>query len=302
MRTLTVARKDFKDARRTKTLWLVVGLLTFLGALMAYVFPNNNSSISATEAFQQALLGITVVVSIILPIVVLIATYLAIAGERESGSIKFMLSLPNSRFSVFAGKVLSRSGIVLGAVTLMLLIVAGILTVTLGAFPVAFVAGTTAIVGLYSLSFVSVAIAMSSSLATRSRAIAGAVGSYFVLVVFYVFPIASVTDVVRWLHHDLLGMATNQDLYDFVEFTSPFMAFRKSLNLVLPSDLENGFTRPFRATRVEEVSGVSSYQEALQAVDLPVYLTDGFALVIFAFWITVPLAIGYWRFERAELG
>ena len=35
--------------------------------------------------------------------------------------------------------------------------------------------------------------------------------------------------------------------------------------------------------------------------ELPVYLTDEFSLVILAFWLVVPLSLGYWRFNGADL-
>jgi ABC-2 type transport system permease protein len=300
MSAISVAKKDFTDTRRTKTLWIVVGLMTALGGLMAYVFGGSLEGADA-ETFKQLYQAVAIVTAIIIPIVAMIATYLAIAGERDSGSIKFMLSLPNSRLDMFVGKFLSRAAAVTATVLLMFTVVTGLLAVRIGALPLGFALGVIGILVLYSLTFVSVAIAMSSMVASRSRAIAGAVGAYFVMVILYVFPMVSITDVVRWAHHDLLGLAENPDLYDLVLHTSPFFALQKALNLVLPTDMA---FLPFRGDRVSEsaVRNADSYREAAVAVDLPLYLTDEFSLVILAFWIVVPLALGYWRFERADLG
>ena len=303
MSTLAVAKKDFKDTRRTRTLWLVVLLLTVLGALMAYVFSGPTTS-DATMAYETQFLGIARIFSIIIPIVALISTYLAIAGERDSGSIKFMLSLPNTRLNVFAGKLLSRGLTVTAAIVLTFGVVAAILAVRTGAFPVAYTLGTIGVMALYSFTFVALAIAMSSAVTSRSRAIAGAVGSYFLLVVFYIFPFGSVTDVVGWINESLLGQAPNPDLYDFAMHTSPFIAFQKLLNFVAPLQLQ---FREFAASRADrrELANAQTPEETeaiLNAVDMPIYLTDEFSFVVMGFWILVPLAIGYWRFERADLG
>ncbi|MDZ7850465.1 MAG: ABC transporter permease subunit [Halodesulfurarchaeum sp.] len=50
--------------------------------------------------------------AMLVPIMALIAGYLAIAGERESGSLKILLGLPPSRGEVLAGKFLGRAAVV----------------------------------------------------------------------------------------------------------------------------------------------------------------------------------------------
>ena len=308
MKALTVAKKDFKDTRRTKTTWITGFLLLFLGSMMAYVFDGDMYLIGVRQ-FEQAFLDIVQIMAILIPIVAIVATYLAIAGERERGSIAFLLSLPNTRRHVFIGKLVSRSLTVGLSVLLTFLVAAAILGARkdllpfgVSDFPTGYVLGTTALVVVYALTFVAVSLALSAAVATRSRAIAGAIGTYFALIVFYVFPLASVTDIVRWFHHDLLGMSANQDLYQFVEYTSPLIALRKGLNLVVPSRLES---HPFKSERVGHetlrMAGTEQRQALLEGVDLPMYLQDEFALVVFAFWLGVPLAVGYWRFEQAEL-
>lgn len=306
MSLLTVARKDFKDTRRTRTLWLVVGLLAVLGALMGYVFGDVSPAIGGENWYKQTFVGIVRVTSIILPIVALIATYLAIAGERDSGSIKFMLSLPNTRFEVFAGKLLSRGLTVALAVAITFGVAGSLLAIRAGEVDIVFLVASTGVMALYALTFVSIAIAMSAAVASRSRAIAGAVASYFVLVVFYIFPIASITDVVSWINEALLGQGTNWDLYNFAEYTSPFIAFQKTLNFVLPEQLQSQpliQSRLFALRGSDDASREAIRQAAqLTESDLPVYLQNEFSLIVLGFWIVAPLALGYWRFQRADLG
>jgi len=302
MSALAVAKKDFKDVRRAKTLWLVIGLLGLIAGLLAYVFEGNTTTPDqeVVENLFQAIGGLN---AILLPIVVLIATYLAIAGEREQGSIKFLLGLPNSRRDIVFGKLLSRLGMVSVAVSVMFLVALVIALVKFAVFPAGVFFGVFAMTLLYGAVFVSVAIAMSSLTASRSRAVAGAVGTYFLSILVYFLPAINVREIVRFLYEDVLGQSMNLDLYQFVQYTSPFFAFQKALNLVVPERMENSIFKNERASEVSSPSrDASEFEAAVEAVELPFYLTDEFSLVILAAWMVIPLAIGYWRFERADIG
>jgi len=305
MSTLAVAKKDFKDVRRAKTLWLVIGLLGLISGLLAYVF-NGPTGTPDSEVVQDLFYSVAGINAILLPIVVLVATYLAIAGERESGSIKFLLGLPNSRRDVVLGKLLSRFGMVTVAVAVMFVVALIIALVRFAVFPIGVFVGVFAMTVLYGGVFVGVAVAVSALTSSRSRAVAGAVGTYFVSILVFFLPGINVRAIVRFLHEDILGLGTNLDLYQFVQYASPFFAFQKALNLVVPERMQTEF---FKSERVNGAAqggqGPNSreaYEAAVEAVDLPFYLSAEFGLVILAAWLVVPLALGYWRFERADLG
>ncbi len=136
---------------------------------------------------------------------------------------------------------------------------------------------------LYAAVFVAIAVALSASVAERSRAIAASVGAYFLLVVLYVIPGVSVAGIVRFLHRTMLGFERNVDLYDAVAYTSPFTAYRKAINLVVPATAERPVFR------------------RMEGETLPAYLGDELSLLVFAVWLVGPLAVGYCRFEGAEL-
>lgn len=306
MSTLAVARKDFKDVRRAKTLWLVIGLLGLIAGLLAYVF-DGGSTTPDQELVENLFRSIAGINAILLPIVVLIATYLAIAGERESGSIKFLLGLPNSRRDVVLGKLLSRLTMVGVAVAVMFVVGLLVALVRFAVFPAGVFFGLFAMTLLYGAVFVGVAIAMSSITASRSRAVAGAVGTYFGSILVFFLPGINVRAIVRFINEDLLGLGTNLDLYQFVQYVSPFFAFQKATNLVVPERMETSF---FKGERAREAGagpgsgngGREGFEAAIESVDLPFYLTDEFGLVILLAWMVIPLALGYWRFERADIG
>jgi ABC-2 type transport system permease protein len=288
---LSVARKDFRGARRSRLLWAAAVVLGLIAAFAAYVSGTSGQSADLVRRLFRLL---TLVLAVLLPVVALVASYLAIAGEREGGGIKFMLSLPNTRRDVFVGKLASRLGIVAGGVAFMYVAAASVALTRHGAFPAGVVFGTLVLSLVYGGTFVSIAVSLSAAAASRSRAIAGAFGSYFVLVILYIFPVVQISTMVRWIHTTLLGADPNPDLYNAVRYTSPFLAYRKSINLVMPADLRQTV---FRSSLPADTSLDTGQVNAA----LPVYLSDEFSLVVFAFWVVVPLTAGYLVFERSDL-
>lgn len=283
MSILAVARKDFKSVRRSRGLWVVVTVSAVLFGLISYVY--SGFQLTATETVQQLFGILGILLAIGLPIVAMVTSYMAIAGEREGGGVKFLLSFPNTRRDVYLGKLGSRIAI-LSIGTLFVFAAATSAAVAKnGVLPLQVVLGTFVLSLLYGWVFVGIAVSFSAVVTARSRAIAASVGAYFVLVIAYVVPLVRIATIVRWLHTTILGFDPNPNLYSAVTYTSPFIAFRKATNLVMPAQFDQQIFR----------------RSAQAGTDLPVYLTDEFSLVVFAAWLVVPLALGLWRFQRSDL-
>ena len=282
MTALDVAWKDFLGASRSRSLWTVATLLGLLTALIAYGY--QGYQLTPEETVLQLFVTLGTVFGLLLPIVALVASYMSIAGERESGGVKFLLGLPNTRRDVFLGKLLSRLVLVASGVTFMFVTTTAVAATRHGTLPVGTVLGVFAVSVLYAAVFVAIAVALSASVAERSRAIAASVGSYFLLVILYVIPGVSVPGIVRFLHQTMLGYERNVNLYNAVSYTSPFTAYRKAINIVVPERMEQ---RVFR--RIAEDA------------TLPGYLGDEVSLLVFAVWLVGPLTVGYLRFAGADL-
>ncbi|MFC7174984.1 ABC transporter permease [Haloplanus litoreus] len=106
---LTIARKEFADALRSRMIWgivVIIAVMTSLSAGISLLIPD------VEGGAEMAIGGASQFAGLLVPIMALIAAYLAIAGERESGSLKVILGLPPSRGEVLLGKFLGRSGVV----------------------------------------------------------------------------------------------------------------------------------------------------------------------------------------------
>ncbi|MCU4974677.1 ABC transporter permease [Halobacteria archaeon AArc-m2/3/4] len=278
MSTLSVAKKDFLDVRRAKIVWFVGGLYTLFAVLFFYLGQYNNPN----PDVRYQLFTLSSIGALFIPLIALVAAYLAIAGERESGSIKYLLSLPNTRRDVVLGKYLSRAAVVSVSVVLAFVVGAALTVLWYPDLHIDVFASVVALTVLFTIGYVAIAIGISAATKSRSRAMGGAIGFYFVGNLLMIFPGLSIIEGLDYLFNSLLGLGVSDNVLEFIRMLSPTMAFVQSMALTIPDDL---------AGVQAEFSG-----------DVPFYLEPEAALVVLIAWLVVPVALGLWRFSRADLG
>jgi ABC-2 type transport system permease protein len=277
-----VAKKDFKDAVRSRLFWALSALfLLFVGLLAAaYV------GVDVLSDGDQTTLGLVFFIAsslgLFVSLTAIVIGYKAIAGERESGSIKILLALPHTRRDVVLGKIIGRGAVL--AIPVVVALGLGTLggMVALGDFellgPVAYL-----VVGLlFVLAYVAIVVGFSATTGSTGRAASLTVGFFVIFELFW--------DAV------VFGLAFVQagfELPPISEFPAwvfpvsqvpPSSAFGTALVAVIPDAPATSF-------------GAGPGAEQLDAF----YATPWFAFVILLFWIVVPPVIGYWRFEHADL-
>ncbi|WP_435347649.1 ABC transporter permease [Haloarchaeobius sp. HRN-SO-5] len=274
-----VVRKDFLDVRRAKLVWGVGLLYTLFTVLFFY----GTGSGPNAGALTDQLFGMAGIAILVVPLIALVAAYLSVAGERESGSLKFLLSYPNSRLDVVLGKLIARSAVVSAAILVAFVVGLGLGFYYFHTVDLVVYAGFVLMTLVFTLVYVSIAVGISAATSSRSRAMGAAIGTWFVLNVFWnAFPIQPRT-IVQFVA-DQLGVEVANTTLEFVSSLSPTAAYLIALDFVLQQNPATG--KGFQgATRPDAW-----------------FLEPWFMLVILAFWFTVPLALGYWRFERADLG
>ncbi len=282
---LVVARKDYEDAVRSKTLWVVTALFVLLTGGVAYFLEAIGGAMTPAGAELTATDFVFVVQlpgQWLIPLVAVLVGYKSVVAERESGTIKLLLSLPHTRRTVLLGKLAGRLGVVATAIVAGFA-VAGVVVAarhTLAVVPyLVFVAITV----VYAAAFVGLAVGFSAAVRSGSRAVAGAFGIY---ALFGFNP-------SLW---DLLPFGINYVLngeFFFDSVRGPEWA--QFVSLLSPKSAYNTATAGF-------VPGESAFRRAAGGVsDLPIYLSEWAALVVLGLWLAVPMAAGYWRFQRADL-
>jgi ABC-2 type transport system permease protein len=282
MSTLGVMRKDILDVRRTKIVWFVGILFTLITALFFYQI----HTFGGIEGFDDVLLGLWNLVfvgAMFIPAIALVAAYLSIAGERESGSIKFLLSTPINRRDLVLGKFLSRTAIVTTSLLFAFVVSAVLSLVWFSGLRIGTFVAVTALTLLYALAYVAVAVAISASTASRSRAMGGALGFYFVTNLLVVFGNLSIAGLLRYVLNELLDLGVGQDPITFMTMViSPTQSYLASTMLAFPEEF-------------------LSFQ-GLNAEEMAWYVQGEVGLALLLAWLVVPLLIGIWRFDKANIG
>lgn len=269
-----VARKDFQDAVRSKLLWALSALFVLFAAGIAYAyatidfFRNGPLSVLGLVNFIQAPTSVFVAVAAVA------VGYRAIAGERETGSAKLLLSLPHSRRNVLLGKVVGRTGVLAVPILIGFAIAALVVLALYNEIAVAEYVAYLVATLLYALAFVSITVGISAT--TGSTTLAG-VGAFGFWAVFYFLW----NYILLLVYYVVSGFTLNARV-----FASPPDWFRFLLQIT-PS---SGYGSALVALTSQSAPGTDVF-----------YAQGWFGFVVLAFWIVVPLAVGYWRFDAADL-
>lgn len=281
MSTATVARNDFRSIRRSSVVlgvvatFVAIATLAFLGSSEVHPDP------------VRTTWGLSALVAWVFPLLVAPLSYLAIAGDRARGTVKYHLGLPNSRAGYFLAKYLVRATV---AVVAVVLGVAAAFVVAALAYENAPDLARFAIFGalaaLFTLSIAGVFVAVSAWTASRSRAMFGVVGAYFVLVAFWVGPIpvlnvGTLLDAVA----SLPGVTVSDPMRALVGALSPAGAFFNTLPELVWAD------------------ATGQYEVFAQFEEMPDYLgyEPWLNVLVMAVWAVGAPLVGYLRFRTVEL-
>lgn len=269
-----VARKDFQDARRSRSLWALTGLFVLFVAGMAYLYtllPQIDPA-AAEELTTLGLLGfLSAPATLFISITAVVLAHRAIAGESESGSGKLLLGLPHTRRDVIVGKVLGRSAVVILSLVVGLVAALAVVLALYAEFSPVDYAAFAAVTALYALAYVSLVVALSATTTSTSRAATLAVGAFLVFELLWGLVVTGLVYVAEGFR-----------------FTGAQPEWAQVLSVLAPS-----------AAYQNAVAGV--LPGATVSATVPVYLQGWVSLTVLALWAVVPVALGYLRYRRADL-
>lgn len=280
----TILRDDFRNTRRSYVVLGVIAALTGFVSLITYSVAEFHD-----DAFR-ALFDVSFFFFLVFPLILVPLTYLSVAGDRESGSIKHSLGLPNTRGEYVLGKYVSRTAVALGAVLVSTLAALGLGAGLYAGMPDLTRFLTFALItSLFVASITAIFVAFSTVTSRRSRAMFGVIGAYFVLGPFWLgfLPVVTLETLVTFLG-DLLGTGVSDTTLNYVQFSSPTTAYLAGLEPVYDGVIGNG-----EYPRVTQ-NYASDGNE--------LYTKTWYHYLVMTAWGAVSLAVGYARFRIAELG
>ncbi|MFB6119203.1 ABC transporter permease [Halosegnis sp.] len=290
-----VARKDFEDALRSRALLVLAGVFVVFFLAAAYFFTDSigqavqqggqNAPPITSSSFLRELTNVT---RLLVPLTGAVVAYASVVDERESGSLKLLLSLPHSRLDVLVGKLLGRGAVLALPVALGLLI-------AVPTFPLAgidFIATDyllfSALTVLVGLTFVAIGLGASAAADSSRRAVVATFVPYVVFTLLWGQVARRITSTLR----DRLDLGQQAVLEAFfgARALNPIAAYQMVASTVgSPQAQLSLFSPPTRQSYVRQFG------------ELPWYLSDGALVGVLLLWVVVPVAVGYLVFESADL-
>jgi len=295
---MVVARKDYRDAIQSRSLWgLTVVLIIFTGGLayaltevallslfwpffLAFFGPAGAEGLRTIE-FIHFFLGPG---EILIPLLALVITYKSIAGEIESGTAKFLLSMPLSRWDALVGKLLGRTAVISTALVVALTAAGLLVAVLTGRIDLPSYVFMIFVTVLFGAAYASIGVNLSALASTQARAVLYAVGAYvFMRVIMTFAPNVVHFFVEGTLFPDRIGSSGPPD--------APGWFFL--IDRLTPGGAYKGIVT---GTLGDEPNFAPAFPDGI-----PIYLEPGPAILILVFWMVVPVAVGYYWFERTDI-
>ncbi|UCC71960.1 MAG: ABC transporter permease subunit [Gemmatimonadota bacterium] len=266
----TLVRRELGESLRSR--WFVTYSAVFLaGAVALTLFGLSGSQVYGYRGFAKLMAGLVHLALLFVPLMALFPATAAIAGERETGSLEYLVSQPISFGELFWGKWL---GVSL-AVSLSLSLgfgFAGAVAVS-GGTPWQLVALLLALTLLLAQAFVAIGL-LCSALA-RSRARATSAG-----LILWIIAVGLGT-------LGLMGLVLHWGLPRFIvtiwAFANPVEAFR--LGVIASLDSDGSLLGPVGGAWVTTLG--AGWMIAL-------------CLVTLLLWTILPTVLAWWRFRRPQ--
>jgi ABC-2 type transport system permease protein len=291
-----IARKDFEDAVRSKMLWGIIAVfIAFL--LMALPVAEQLFPDAVTVDAAKALGGVAMLTQLFVPGIALVAGYMAVVGERRSGSLRVLLSYPFSRRDIVAGKLVGRILVTSTALVVGFAVASVLVVMLYGAPDVAAFAGFVGAGVLLGLTFTGLAVGGSAAASSRGRAMTLTIGS-FVAMVFFWKPAAA--GVYYAVTGSLPGLHAER-WYFLLQRLNPLEAFRVLSGAALDEEVSAVPELPVENLPADVSPEQLELANRLLGGEVLFYLTDWFSVVVLVVWGAIPVVLGYWWFKRTDL-
>ncbi|EMA53513.1 MULTISPECIES: ABC transporter permease subunit [Halococcus] len=273
-----VTKKEFQDAIRSYTLHGLIVLFVAMTGFWATIHwipemgdpvTGNLDTIALLNSMRQPALYL-------IPLVALVVGYKAVAGEREHGSIRLTLGLPNTRRDVFLGKVIGQTAVVSVAILFGYSTAALIALLTYDSFALDVFVVYTLLSMLYALVCISIAVSFSASTRSLQQAIIGAGAIYLVTLILWD---SVLTLLITVFVNNPSQPESFPDWLILFSYMNPSTAFAQATRAVIPAA---------REITVFPLLGATLWN-------------DWYGFIVMGLWILVPLTIGHLLFSRADI-
>ncbi|WP_255150432.1 ABC transporter permease subunit [Halorarius halobius] len=150
----------------------VVVAFTALAIATALLLREPTAGYDPRPPMQVGVLAVGTALSFVVPLVALLGSYAAVVGERETGSVRFLLGLPNSRDDAYLGKFLARAAVVCVPLVAALALTGVVVQLTFQDGSMLGMLGLALVTVPYALLFVGIGLTASAYADSSNRAVA----------------------------------------------------------------------------------------------------------------------------------
>lgn len=259
-----------------RSIAVAVSVFTVLAVSLTFVVADPRPDAVDRPPMRFAVLSVGSALSFLLPLVGLIGSYAALVGERETGSVRFLLGLPNSRSDAYVGKFLSRATVVLVPLILGLVLTGIIVSLTFQNGSLLGMLGLTLVSVPYALLFVGIGLSASAYADSSNRAVAVVIAAFVTLRVGW--------PALRWLGLENTPEYTPPPEWFFwVGRINPINAYVKLTTMF--AEFEYG--HPLLATPADGMSTVAT--------------SHAFAAGVLLVWTVLAPVAGLFYFRHRDL-
>lgn len=225
---MTVRRLSFRElAGSFRNYWFVVNSGVFVvGGLLLVLFGQQDASVLGYRGYARALAGLMQLALFLIPLMALFPAGAALAGEREVGTLDYLLAQPVTRGEVYAGKWAG----VASAVGLSLLLgfgVTGAIAAVKGV-PLGIILALLGLALLLALTFVSLGLWISAGASSQTRATSLGLTAWLFLVALG--SLGFMGAFVAW--------GLRPEVLEIWAFVNPVEAFRMAMVAILDPKME----------------------------------------------------------------
>ncbi len=270
---IMILRKEFKDSIKSK--WLIAFAITFFFLALGVPYLLLGGGGFLPSDYPGMVVGTLVNLAVpLVPLVSLAMASTTIAGERETGTIEYLLAQPATKLEVFGAKYV---GLVISLTLAMLIGYGAAELMVYSTNPVFIVQFLFALGYSAMLSASAVALGFLVSVSVRGRAAAIGTGLFiwFILVVIYDVGFLGVIAVVL----------------DLSAYLVP---------LVVANPVETTRMLSFMHMADSPLRGELGPQASFLIRTYGSTVTSFWLTVVLATWILVPLAIAFFIFRRQD--
>lgn len=225
----------------------------------------------------------------------LLGGYGAIAGPRAGGQLPLLLGQPVERGALVIGAFVGRATVGLSGVAVGLAVMAAAFPLVYGELPARRLAVLGGLLALFAVCITALAIGLSAMAATRGQAAVAAVAAFVLFEFFWgVVPAGA--------HYLVAGSLPGPIVPAWVvllERAQPLAAFEAAAQLAVP-----GVEAGIRLAPGDSPAAIDRRTATLaDRLDgpAPAYLDPWAAVATLVGWTVVPLAVGWHRFQHADL-